>query len=246
MNKDQELVLAPERAVARQETASALSIEQVFEAVIKSDISPEKVAVMKELLAMSAEQKFNTAFVKMQSELPVVVASSVIPNRGRYERYEDLLDKDGIGAILSRNDFSVSFSQDVKEGRIVQTCHLSHIGGHTRSNSFACRVGGSSDTATQADSKASTTAKLNAFCQALNVIIRQDCLTSDEDVSIEGDPNAKVTPAQADELERRAKELNSDIPAFLQYAKAKTFADIPANKYEELDVLLTRKERRGR
>jgi hypothetical protein len=223
-----------------------LSITQVFQAVMKTDISPEKVAVMKELLAMSAEQQFNTAFVKLQSELPVVVASSIIPNRGKYERYEDLLDKDGIGELLARNNFSVSFSQDFKDSRIIVTCFLSHAGGHTRPNSFACRVGGRSDSETQADSKASTTAKRNAFCQALNIVIRQDCLNEGEDAGIEGNPNAFITLDQSEELARRVQLVNASIPAFLEFAKAKKFSEIQASRYDELDRLLARKEKGGK
>ena len=60
------------------------------------------------------------------------------------------------------------------------------------------------------------------------------------------DPNAKVTPEQADELERRVKETNSSVTAFLKFANAKTFAEIPANKYDELDRMLAQKERAGR
>jgi hypothetical protein len=105
---------------------------------------------------------------------------------------------------------------------------------------------GRADTETQADCKAATTAKRNALLNCLNIVVRQDVLTDEYDAAIEGDPNAKVTPEQAFELERRAKETNSNIAAFLDVAKAKSFADIPANRYDEMDRLLARKEKRGR
>ena len=63
---------------------------------------------------------------------------------------------------------------------------------------------------------------------------------------MEGDPNAKVTAAQATELEHRVKMTNSNVTAFLAVAKAKTFAEIPANRYAELDSMLRRKEGQGR
>ena len=102
------------------------------------------------------------------------------------------------------------------------------------------------DSDTQADCKAATTAKRNALCNALNIVIRQDCLNEENDAGIEGDPNDFVTAAQADELERRAKETNSNIAAFLQFARAKSFETIQASKYAELDLMLSRKERAGR
>lgn len=224
-------------------TAQAgLSIEQVFQAVIERQISPENIEVMKQLLAMSAEQKFAAAFVNLQSELPTIVASTIISNRGKYEKFEDILKV--VQPLLTKHGFAVSFSMDFKENRILETCHLTH-GGHTRSNSFAVRSG-KADSDTQADCKAATTAKRNAFCNALNIVIRQDVLNEEEDPTIEGDPNEFVTKEQAFELERRANETNSNIPAFLQFAKAARFALIPSSKYDACDSMLKIKERQGR
>jgi hypothetical protein len=223
---------------------SGLSIEQAFQAVVGGQVKQEHLVIMKELLAMDAERKFNAAFAKLQSELPIIVATSVIPNRGKYQRYEDIMQKDGVQEILSRNGFSVSYSQDFRDNRIIVTCHLSHAAGHTLHGSFAVRVGGKSDSETQADCKASTTAKRNAFCQVLNITIRQDFLTGEYDAAMEGDPTAFVTKEQAEELERRIQLVNGNVPAFLEFAKAKKFSEIQASRYDELDVMLKRKESR--
>ena len=212
-------------------------------AVTEKNINAEQIQVMKQLLAMDAERKFTTAFAKLQSELPTITAKTVIQNRGKYERFEDVME--AIKKPLQNNGFTVSFSMDFKDSRILETCHLTHIGGFTRSNCFAVRVG-KGDTETQADCKASTTAKRNALLNALNIVIRQDCLNNEEDAGIEGDPNAKVTPTQAAELETRAQLTNSNIQAFLKLAGADSFKNIPANQYAMLDEMLSRKESRGR
>ncbi len=151
-----------------------------------------------------------------------------------------------VAPVLAKHGFSVAFRQDIANERIVATCTVMHAGGHSRSNPFAVRSGGRADSDTQADCKASTTAKRNALCNALNIVITQDILTAEHDASIEGDPNAKITPDQADELERRCQETNSNVKAFLQFASADKFSNIPAHKYEELDLMLQRKERTGR
>lgn len=220
---------------------TGLTIGQAFRAVVDGNMNAEKLAVMERLLKMDAERQFNGAFVALQSDMPVIVASSVIPNRGKYERFEDIMTV--IGPLLTRHGFTVSFSQDCKENRILETCTVSHAAGHSRSNSFAVRAGGRSDSETQADCKAATTAKRNALCNALNIVIRQDCLSNEDDAGIEGDPNAFVTPEQAQELSHRLQMVNGSVKDFLAYAKAKSFAEIPANKYQELDALLQRKER---
>ncbi len=228
-------------AVARPAPAGDLSIRDAFDAIMRNELDAPKLQVMKELLAMDAQRRFNSAFVALQSDLPVIVASSVIPNRGKYERFEDIMRV--VGPLLTKHGFTVSFSQDFKENRILEICTLSHEAGHSRSNSFAVRSGGRADSDTQADCKASTTAKRNALCNAINVIIRQDCLNNEEDARIEGDPNEKVTADQAFELERRVQETNSNVEAFLRFAGASKFSDIAANRYNECDAQLRRKER---
>lgn len=243
-NQQLEIVAADDKAIATRQP-DGMSLESAFKAVVDGTIKAEHVAVMKELLAMDAERKFNAAFVALQADLPTIVATSVITNRGKYERFEDIMRV--VGPLLTKHGFTVSFSQDFKENRIVETCTLSHAAGHSRANSFAVRAGGRSDSETQADCKASTTAKRNALCNALNIVIRQDVfLNEDADATIEGDPNAFLSDEQAFEVERRVKETNSNVPAFLKFCGAKSFAEIPANKYREIDDLLRRKEQSGK
>jgi hypothetical protein len=189
---------------------------------------------------MNAQRQFAIAFNELQRDMPILTATTVIPNRGKYLRFEDCIRQ--IGPLLSKHGFSVSFDQDWKEGRAVVTIHLLHIGGHKEKTSYAVRSGGRSDSETQADQKASTTAKRNALCLALNVTIQQDCLNEENDAGLEGDPNAKVTTEIAAELEHRAKMTNSNIPAMLKLCRATKFSEIPANKYDELDAILRRKE----
>jgi len=206
---------------------------------MSGNLDAAKLETMKVLLKMDAERQFNFAFVSLQAEIPTIVATTVITNRGKYEKFEDIMR---VGPLLTKHGFTVSFSQDFKENRIVETCTLSHAAGHSRPNSFAVRAGAKADSDTQADCKASTTAKRNALCNALNIVIRQDIFTDEHDASIEGDPNAFLTPEQAFEIERRAQEVHANIPALLKFAGAASFAAIPANKYDELDRILRQKE----
>jgi hypothetical protein len=245
-NNTQELIVADKPgAISRIAPTPA----EMMATMIDRGVTQENVAAFKELVVLSehmedrnAIRQFNAAFAKLQTELPTITAKTIIQNRGKYERFEDVMAV--IAKPLADNGFSVSFSQDFKENRILENCILRHVGGHSQSNSFAVRSG-KADSDTQADCKASTTAKRNALCNALNIVIRQDCLNNEDDAGMEGDPNARVTLAQAEEIERRAQMVNADIPALLKYAKADSFRNIPANKYSDLDELLSRKERAG-
>jgi len=243
MNKDLTVMPKGELETAPQ----GMSIQAAFNAILSKDLDAEKLSVMKQLLAMNAETQFNIAFVAMQSEIPVIVAESSIPNRGKYQRYEDIMQKDGVAKILSKHGFCVAFEQEYTNNIITVTCILRHAGGHSHRTPFSVRVSGKADSETQADCKASTTAKRNALCQALNITIRQDVLMDEEnDASIIGNPTEFISLFQADELERRVKETNSNVQAFLKFAGADKFSTILAGKYDELDASLRRKEQQGK
>lgn len=243
MAKDLELIPHGEKALERP----ALTVGDMLQAVIEKGVTSENVNAIEKLTELywktqerDAEKQFTTAFVALQSDLPVIVAKTVIPNRGKYERFEDIMNV--VSPFLAKHGFTVSFSNDFKDNRIIETCHLRHIGGHSSSNSFSVRVG-KADTETQADCKAATTAKRNALLNALNIVIRQDCLNEEDDPRLEG---SVITHSQADELERRVHETNSDVFAFLKLAGAGKFSEILSGKYEMLDNLLRKKESRGR
>ncbi len=222
------------------------TVIEMMSAVLKNQITPESVAVVRELAALrrqeklwDAEEQFNTALVSLQSELPVIVARTPIQNRGKYEKFEDIMTV--VGPLLKKHGFTVTFSNDFRDGRIIETCHLSR-GCHTKPNSYAVRTR-KADNDTQADTMAATTAKRNALCQALNIVIRQDCLNEEEDATIEG---GFITKAQAEELAHRLAMVDGNRAKFLELADAESFETIRSGKYEVLDQALRKKEQQGK
>ncbi len=187
-----------------------------------------------------AEKAFNAAFVALQADLPVIVAQTVIPNRGRYERYEDLCTV--VNPLLKKHGFSVSFSMLASEGRVVETCHLRHIGGHSQSNSFGVRTG-KADSDTQADCKAATTAKRNALLNCLNIVIRQDMMQSENDASLQGAP---LAPDQLQYLKEQIAETGSKVETYLNLAGADSLETIGQAIYPVLIRALEMKKRAGK
>lgn len=237
-------VREPMPVAAVAPTEAAPTVAQMLQAVISGGITQENIATVKEALAVcermedrNAVRSFNRAFRALQAEIPVIVASSEIPNRGKYERFEDVMRV--VSPLLEKHGFSVSFSQDTKDNRIVVTCTLLHDDGYKQSNNFTVRVGGRSDSETQADCKASTTAKRNALLQALNIVIRQDCLQDEDDPRNEGDT---ITKEQAESLAHRLAMVNGDKAKFLKLAEAPDFVSIKSGKLAVLDEMLRRKE----
>jgi hypothetical protein len=249
---------APQTGVSKftpnETLAVAPSPIQMMQAIIVGGVTKDNVLAFEKLAelqwkfeARDSERSFNISFVKLQKELPIIVASTVIKNRGKYEKFEDIMRQ--IAPHLAANGFSVSFSQPdtMPAGRIAEICHLAHEGGHSRKHTCAVRTH-AADNETQSDSMAMTTAKRNALIQALNLVIRQDCLNEEEDAGIEGDPSAFITKEQVSEFQHRIGMLGDvvDMPAFWKFAQALKFAEIPARRYNDIDLMLTRKEKSGR
>lgn len=236
------------------------SIADLLQGVIQGGVSKENVAVVTEVVALyermqakEAEKAFARAFNALQAEMPAIQAMTAVPNndgtvRYRYAPYEEIMEQ--VRPLLLKHGFTVTFSTDYAEGRLVKTCTLQHTEGHSKSNQFAVRIGKGPPAAseTQADGAASTYAKRGALCDCLNIVIDKDT-----DARAIG---AFVTDAQADELHRRVKESDSNEIAFLRFCGvtltpgiSPTFADyqkIPEGRYDAADEMLRRKESKGR
>lgn len=248
MPSDSQLALVAKEAlpVARP----APSVAEMLQAVIEKGVTQENVAAVGEIVKLyermqekDAEKAFAQAFVALQADMRAVKAVRPVPNndgtiRYKFAPFEEIMRE--VGPRLKAHGFTVTFSTEFAESRLIKICTLQHVGGHSKSNKFAVRIGSGPPkaTETQADGAASTYAKRFALCDALNIQIDHDT-----DARAEGD---NVTAEQAFELERRVGETNSNREAFLKFAGAKTYAEIKASKYKILDEFLAKKEARGK
>ncbi len=232
-NTPTELVTLDEKQLALSQSNP---IAPMLQAIIQGGVTAASVDALERMTALyermesrNAEKQFNSAFVALQQELPVIVASSIIPNRGKYERFEDVMRI--VSPLLTKHGFSVSFAMDFRDNRILQTCHLRHIAGHSQSNTFAVRSGGKADSETQADCKAATTAKRNALLNCLNIVIRQDVFQDDNDASLEGD---FISPEKVQYLREEVKDTGSNESRFLAIAGVSKFEEIRTGSYDVL------------
>lgn len=249
MSKNLEVVKPEAGAVEIHRESS--KVASMLEAVIKGGVTAENVNAMEKLVGLyermqekDAKSAFARAFSKLQAEMPPVQAMKPVPNRDgstryKYAPYEEILKQ--IKPYLDKHGFSIRFSQKIPdEKRITMICTLMHVDGHSESNDFTCRVGQGppSSNESQADGSASSYAQRGALCDCLNIQVRQD-----DDGRAEGGSDV-ITQEQADELEHRLKMVNGNVVDFLGLAGTKTFAEIQASKYDILDELLKRKEKK--
>lgn len=232
-------------AVARQP-----QVADMLQMVIERGLTSENVAAFAQLvqlhreeIALNAEKEFAAAFLRLQTELPVIQGARGIPDKHGtikfvYANFEDI---DAIVRPLAlRHGFTYGFREESFEnGRVVVVMDLTHSGGHTRPIRYSCRVGngppGSNES--QADGSGHTYAQRGALEQGLALRI----LNKRPDAKMEGET---ITESEANELETRAKDCHSDIPAMLRLGGVTQFAALPRAKYDVLIGLLEIKERK--
>jgi len=227
-----------ELALTDESRALTLQPAQMLRAVIDKGVSAESVGVVERLVTLyermadkDAERQFAVAFAKLQADTPAVQAIREVPNndgsvRYTYAPYEEIMGK--VRPLLMKHGFTVTFSSEITDARVVQSCTLQHVGGHKRTNKSAARIGkgppGSSDA--QGDGAASTYAKRFALCDALNIVVDRDT-----DGRAEG---GCISFEQAAYLKEMVKETRSDEKAFLKYAGASDFEHIAVERYDVL------------
>lgn len=227
-------------AVEPRAPGSQVTVPDMLQAVISKGVTAENVSAVTELVKLwkqtqewDAEKDFNRAFVALQADVSGIKAERPVPNNDGSIRYmfapfEDIMK--AIRPSLERHGFTLSFSTDFAEGRMIKVCRLAHNGGHHVDTKFAVRVGQGPPKASecQADGAASTYAKRFALCDALNIVIEHDT---------DADPRAEGTAISADE----AKALREDSASvglppdkFLKFAGAKSFEEISSGRVQEL------------
>jgi ERF superfamily len=243
----EELTLGDDR---RLSPAHNVTPAELMQAVINKGITPENVAVLEKLIGLhermelrDAEKAFNGAFVALQKDMPAIKASEAVPDKNgnvkyHFAPYEAIMEE--VKPLLQKHGFTVSFSMDFREGRIIQSCTLSHLGGHSRTNQFMARVGngppGSSEA--QADGAASTYAKRFALCNALNIVCDYDTDGAGQDARNEGAP---ISWDQVEYLREQVRETKSDEAAFLRFAGVNKYAEIGTARYPQLVAALQKK-----
>ena len=235
-----------EALVVSQPTPLAL-----MQQVIAAGITPESVVVMERLVALDREMKrdaaaveFAGAFSRLQASLKSFVPTKKVPDKNggtryTYLPYDEIMRE--VQPLAEREGLSISFSTDFAEGRIIQTCTLTHASGHSKDYKAFVRAGAGpyGATETQADGAAMTYAKRYALCNALNIVVERD--TDGVDARKEGPP---VSFEQAETLRELVRDTGSDEAAFLKYANAKTYSEIGSARYQELFRALDKRPRK--
>lgn len=184
---------------------------RMIEGAMEKGITPESAAVVEKLVGVfrdvekdNASRAFASAMADLQAELPNVQAKQAIKATGgmvrsKYASYKDLMDE--IHDVMAKYGFSVKYDAEHLGDKMTAICRITHRGGHTDETRYTTRISAAAggNSVSQADTGAMTTAKRNALCNALNIVVGDE-----HDARNEG---GNISPEKADELAHRAAAL---------------------------------------
>ena len=82
----------------------------------------------------NAEKAFNTAYSKMQADMPIITKRGKGHNGITYSRIEDIMQ--AVMPVLARYGLSLRHKTDNSDGRIQVTAILAHVDGHSETDTI--------------------------------------------------------------------------------------------------------------
>lgn len=260
-----ELIPPPNQATFDPNTKTAVAVREeqplavsqppvtslaILEAAVRGGINKDNVEVVERLVALrrdelreEAKAAFAKAFFQLRKTMPEIYADKQARDRSGAVVYTYCSEEE-ISRMLEphlfKHGFTMLFGQRQDDGKTVAIVTLIHEGGHQENREYSVRSGATNQMkdATSADAGSTTTAWRHLMIKMFGLKSR---LRAEDDARLVG---GSVTAEQAEELERRVKMVNADVPKFLKFAgNAPSFDKIPAIMYPLLDTFLAGKEK---
>lgn len=210
--------------VARRESAVAIPVRQVLDAVIAAasnkdvDVGKmrELLGLQKELMTMQAEQEFNQAFHRLQLDMPRIKKNGAVEYKGKiafhFANYENI--DAAIRPLLEREGFALSFDSTQRTGDgggLIVTGTLSHVAGAKRSASIPVPLdisGGKNSI--QGYGSAMSYGRRYTMTALLNIVTE-----AEDDDGVRGGKRF-INEAQIEELQSLAKQAGREETPFVE------------------------------
>lgn len=232
MRPAQELAPSP-WGLIREALAAGAAIETVR----------ELTELAKDMDRWQARKAFDQAMACAKAEIPTIVKNREVDftsQKGRtHYRHEDLAEiVRTVDPILSKYGLSCRFrTLNPPNEPITVICSISHKDGYFEENSLSGpRDESGNKNSLQSIGSTQTYLQRYTLKAALGL-----AASNDDDGKSAGEAPATITEEQAAELERRLRETEANIPAFLDFFKVDGIGDIPAKRHDEASRMLARK-----
>lgn len=243
---------ALERQAPAELPAEFLAYAKVIQdAATNPEVDVEKLQKLMEMqeriMERRAEIAFNSAFTRMQSQLPVITENGQIKIgevvRSKYALFEDI--NDAVKPILRENGFAIMFKAKTTKANVSVTGILMHEEGHREVSDpmeLDADTSGSKNGVQSIGSSVSY-AKRYVLLTMLNITTRGE----DDDGRKAGTPvvsEDQVATLIALIEEVGTKDKTHDTEVFCKYFKIEKVADLPASKYQDAVKALHKKRQK--
>jgi hypothetical protein len=227
------MVRKEEPTLVASETATVLSMiaRAASDPACDLDKMERLMAMRKDMLGQQAEQDFNQAMNRAQSEMGRIRTNQ--ENTQTHSKYADYAALDrALRPLYVKEGFALSFdTADAPEGLVRVLCHVSHSGGHTRTyrtdmpNDGKGAKGNDVMTKTHASGAAMTYGMRYLLKMIFNVAIGEDDNDGNEEAP-------RITEEQEAILRDLAASVGADMPKFLAYLKIDRLNHLRASSYK--------------
>lgn len=183
--------------VTIQKNTPELLIAQAIDKGVPVETMERLMNMRRELKAEQANEAYNVAMAKFQSECPVIVKNKSVKNKdGKSVRYsyaplEEIVKQ--IKDTIKNNGFSYRIDSQVEDQWVTAICKITHEMGHSETSTFKVPVDKDSFMSQpQKFASALTFAKRYAFCEALGILTADD----DDDANHAAQEDAKKDKTQ--------------------------------------------------
>lgn len=226
-------------------------IGQILRFALESKVPVETierlVALKERMDDRNAAMDFNLALSAFQAECPPIKKTSkatiTTKSGGQYAYSYAELDQiaQTTRPLLTKHGLSYSWDSELNDNKLVCTCTLRHVSGHSQSAKFSVST---DTTATMSDQQkvaaALTYARRQSLIQALGLTTTDSGAGSESSAPA---ADAKMTPEQVKELEDLVKASGSDLTRFLVFLKVDSIETIPARDFNRAKMALVQAQK---
>jgi hypothetical protein len=222
-------------------------LEIVSRAASDPNIEVAKVEKLLELYeriqSKNAEQLFNVAMTKAQSEMGRVSADAENwQTHSTYATYAKL-DK-ALRPVYTANGFALSFDEGESEpDTVLVLCNVTHSGGFSRV--YRKKMPADGKGAKGGDVMTKTHASGAAMSYGMRYLLKGIFNVAIGEEDTDGNaPEERLSDEQVANIQALMEEVQADRAKFFQYLKVKSLAEIPAKNYSYVVKLLEGKRRK--
>lgn len=232
-----------ETSISRSEPQFSL-IQQAIEKGIDADALSKLVDLQERVQKHNAEMAFNEAMQSFQGECPVIPhdkSGGGNPAKYTYASLPQIVAT--IRPFLNEHGFAYSFDCVTEQDRMITTCTVSHVAGHSRTHSIMIKICGTSAMSQpQMAASALTYGRRYALCAALGIVTADtddDCNAGaggrpDSGVNPSPRPDPRVAPRGERTVDPEVLARHRSIGARWKAARQKQELSVSQQEFDHL------------